>query len=87
MLIKNQKISKINNMKTLKNSKNGEIKRLNDKEAEKLVRQTFLGWGYVPKELWKQESRTKTKSEKNEESVDTRSGKKVDGKTKKSTSR
>jgi hypothetical protein len=51
-------------MKTLKNSKTGEIKRLNDKEAEKLVKQTFLGWSYIPKDLWKQETRTKGKSDK-----------------------
>lgn len=72
-------------MKTLKNSKTGELKRINDKEAEKLVRQTFLGWGYVPKEIWKNENQTKSNTKKNEEeSIDTRAGKKVNGKTKKS---
>jgi hypothetical protein len=40
-------------MKTLKNSKTGEIKRLHDNAAHKLVIQTFLGWGYVPKSEWK----------------------------------
>jgi hypothetical protein len=46
-------------MKTLKNSKTGEIKRMQDKEADKLIRQSFLGWEYVPKELWKKDSRIK----------------------------
>lgn len=40
-------------MKTLKNSKTGEIKRLHDKAAQKLVLNTYLGWGYVPKSEWK----------------------------------
>ena len=72
-------------MKTLKNSKTGELKRINDKEAEKLVRQTYLGWNYVPKEVWKNENQTKSNTKKNEtESVDTRAGKKVNTKTKKS---
>lgn len=71
-------------MKTLRNSKTNELKRINDKEAEKLVRQTYLGWNYVPKELWKKENQTKSNTKKNEtESVDTRAGKKVNGKTKK----
>ena len=42
-------------MKTLKNSKTGEIKRLHDNAAHKLVIQTFLGWGYVPKSEWKKD--------------------------------
>ena len=42
-------------MKTLKNSKTGEIKRLHDQAAHKLVIQTFLGWGYVPKSEWKKD--------------------------------
>jgi len=42
-------------MKTLKNSKTGEIKRLHDKAAHNLVIQTFLGWGYVPKSEWKKD--------------------------------
>lgn len=42
-------------MKTLKNSKSGEIKRVPDKIAHKLVIQTFLGWGYVPKSEWKKD--------------------------------
>jgi len=72
-------------MKTLRNSKTGELKRLNDKEAEKLVRQEYLGWGYVPKEMWKMETRNKSNVKNNEtESVDTRAGKKANGKTKKS---
>ena len=42
-------------MKTLKNSKSGEIKRLHDQAAHKLVMNTFLGWGYVPKSEWKKD--------------------------------
>ena len=42
-------------MKTLKNSKTGEIKRLHDKAAHTLVMNTFLGWGYVPKSEWKKD--------------------------------
>jgi len=42
-------------MKTLKNSKTGEIKRLHDKAAHKLVLNTYLGWGYVPKSEWKKD--------------------------------
>jgi hypothetical protein len=42
-------------MKTLKNSKSGEIKRLHDNAAHKLVLQTFLGWVYAPKSEWKKD--------------------------------
>jgi hypothetical protein len=41
-------------MKTLKNNKTGELKRLNDKDAEKLIKQTFLGWEYVAKKYFKE---------------------------------
>jgi hypothetical protein len=44
-------------MKTIRNSKTGELKRMNDKEAHKLVSQSYLGWSYVPKELFKKEKR------------------------------
>ncbi len=45
-------------MKTIRNTKTGEIKRLNDKEAHKIVTlQGYLGWSYVPKEMWKNEVR------------------------------
>lgn len=72
-------------MKTLKNSKTGELKRINEKDADKLVRQEYLGWEYVPKEVWKMESKNKSNVNKNEkESVKSRAGKKTDGKTKKS---
>lgn len=40
-------------MKTVKNKNTGELKRLNDKEAQKLVNQTFLGWVYCSKKEWK----------------------------------
>lgn len=46
-------------MKTIRNTKTGELKRLNDKEAEKLVRQSYLGWSYVPKQAWKETRETK----------------------------
>lgn len=39
-------------MKTIKN-KNGEIKRLNDKAAHKLVTQVQLGWMYCAKSEFK----------------------------------
>ena len=45
-------------MKTIRNQKTGEIKRLNDKEAHKVVtQQGYLGWSYVPKNMWKTEVR------------------------------
>ena len=46
-------------MKTIRNTKTGELKRVNDKEAEKLVRQSYLGWSYVPKQAWKETRETK----------------------------
>jgi len=42
-------------MKTIRNSKTGEIKRLHDEGAHKLVSNTYLGWGYVPKSEWKKD--------------------------------
>lgn len=42
-------------MKTIRNSKTGELKRLNDKEAEKMVRQEYLGWKYTSKKDWKEQ--------------------------------
>jgi hypothetical protein len=42
-------------MKTIRNSKTGEIKRLHDEGAEKLVSNTYLGWNYVPKSEWKKD--------------------------------
>lgn len=49
-------------MKTIRNTKTGEMKRLNDKEAEKMVKQGYLGWTYVPKDAWKKETRVKKQS-------------------------
>jgi hypothetical protein len=49
-------------MKTIRNTKTGELKRLNDKEAEKMVRQGYLGWTYAPKDMWKKETRVKKQS-------------------------
>ena len=42
-------------MKTLRNTKTGELKRVHDKEAQKLFLQTYLGWQYCPKNVWKTE--------------------------------
>jgi hypothetical protein len=42
-------------MKTIRNSKTGEIKRLHDEGAEKLISNTYLGWNYVPKSEWKKD--------------------------------
>ena len=60
-------------MKTLRNTKTGELKRVHDKEAQKLFLQTYLGWEYCPKNVWKEETRSKkltepseTKKEKND---------------------
>jgi hypothetical protein len=39
-------------MKTIKN-KLGELKRVNDREAEKLVRQKNLGWNFCAKSEFK----------------------------------
>lgn len=81
-------------MKTIRNTKTGEIKRLNDKEAHKAVTvQGYLGWSYVPKEMWKNEVRgpvgkkeqTKTNNTKNETDTTTRKTSNV--KTKKTSSR
>ena len=45
-------------MKTIRNQKTGEIKRLNDKEAHKIItQQGYLGWSYIPKNVWKTEVR------------------------------
>ena len=50
-------------MKTLRHKKTGELKRLNDKAAEKLVRQKHLGWEYCSKTLWKSQKPEPTKKE------------------------
>jgi len=53
-------------MKTIRNTKTGEIKRLNDKEAHKVVTlQGYLGWSYVPKEVWKNEVRGTVNTQEN----------------------
>ena len=45
-------------MKTIRNQKTGEIKRLNDREAHRIVtKEGYLGWSYVPKNMWKTEVR------------------------------
>lgn len=52
-LTKNNLIIKL--MKTIKNTKTGEIKRLEDKQAQQLTRPSvsYLGWVYCPKSEWK----------------------------------
>jgi len=74
-------------MKTLKNNKTGELKRVHDKEAQKLVLQTYLGWEYCPKNLWKTEMGPTKSTETKKEKDDTSSRKNDTGKTKKSSKR
>lgn len=74
-------------MKTLKNNKTGELKRVKDKEAQKLVLQSYLGWEYCPKNVWKTEMGTIKSTEIKKQKNDTGSGRNDSGKTKKSTSR
>lgn len=68
-------------MKTIRNQKTGEIKRLNDKEAHKVVtQQGYLGWSYIPKNVWKTEVRgphtkvTSVKSKEKSNDTKTRKG-------------
>jgi len=74
-------------MKTLKNNKTGELKRVHDKDAQKLVLQTYLGWEYCPKNLWKTEMGPTKSTETKKEKDDTSSRKNDTGKTKKSSKR
>lgn len=48
-------------MKTLKNNKTNEIRRVDDKTARTMVNQSFLGWEYCPKLLWKENRLSKSK--------------------------
>lgn len=50
-------------MKTIKNTKTGEIKRVTDVEAETKV---VYGWEYTPKSEWKALNPTTVKTEKKE---------------------
>lgn len=52
-------------MKTIRNKKTGELKRLNDREAHKMIVTTYLGWEYVPKQVWKKETRTESVKQNN----------------------
>jgi hypothetical protein len=52
-------------MKTIRNKKTGELKRLNDREAHKMIVTTYLGWEYVPKQIWKNETRTESVKKNN----------------------
>lgn len=74
-------------MKTLRNTKTGELKRVNDKESQKLVSQTYLGWQYCPKNVWKTETRSTKTSENPKPKNDTGTRSNDIGKTKKSTTR
>ena len=64
-------------MKTLRNTKTGELKRVHDKEAQKLFLQTYLGWEYCPKNFWKTEMGTAKSTETKKEKNDTKSRKNV----------
>lgn len=64
-------------MKTLRNTKTGELKRLHDKEAQKLFLQTYLGWEYCPKNVWKAEMGTAKSTETKKEQNDTKTRKNV----------
>ena len=64
-------------MKTLRNTKTGELKRVHDKEAQKLFLQTYLGWEYCPKNVWKTEMGTAKSTETKKEKNDTKSTKNV----------
>jgi hypothetical protein len=64
-------------MKTLRNTKTGELKRVHDKEAQKLFLQTYLGWEYCPKNVWKTEMGTAKSTETKKEKNDTKSRKNV----------
>lgn len=64
-------------MKTLRNTKTGELKRLHDKEAQKLFLQTYLGWVYCPKNVWKAEMGTAKSTETKKEKNDTKTRKNV----------
>lgn len=74
-------------MKTIKNEKTGELKRLNDREAEKLVSQSFSGWKYSSKTEWKSENRKESSKSKQNTEDDTTNRKNSASKTKKSASR
>ena len=50
-------------MKTIRNTKTGEIKRVDDKDANNMVSSTWQGWEYCPKSLWKTEVRGSVKVE------------------------
>jgi hypothetical protein len=64
-------------MKTLRHKKTGEIKRLNDKEAHKLVIQSHLGWEYCSKSELKTQKPKTEKKETNTLESSTLSDKKV----------
>ena len=64
-------------MKTIRNTKTGELKRVHDKEAQKLFLQTYLGWEYCPKNVWKTEMGTAKSTETKKEKNDTKSRKNV----------
>lgn len=59
-------------MKTVKNTKTGEIKRLEDKQAQQLTRPSasYLGWVYCPKSEWKTNKNTTTVEVSSENKVE-----------------
>ena len=58
-------------MKTIFNNATGEIKRLEDRKAETLVRGTSSNWEYAPKKTWKEKVRDVKKNEPKIEKNDT----------------
>lgn len=69
-------------MKTIKNTKTGEIKRLDDKKAQLLTTPSaaYLGWVYCPKSEWKSNKSTTTVEVSSENKPEKQS--KKDGKEK-----
>jgi hypothetical protein len=50
-------------MKTIRNTKTGEIKRVDNKDANNMVGTKWQGWEYCSKSLWKTEVRGSVKVE------------------------
>lgn len=70
-------------MKTIRHKQTGELKRVNEKEAERLT--GYLGWEYCAKSEWKKINNSKIKD--NDSSTEQPATKKSSRKTKKASSR
>ncbi len=70
-------------MKTIRNTKTGEIKRVDDKDANNMVKTKWQGWEYCPKSLWKTEVRgsVKVESKKVEKTTSENLGRGADGRS------